>query len=125
MHMKSLMILIGFVIAPQLWAAGTEEAKSTESSAASLQAGSSAYYNGVALSSGNVLGMKFDITAYFCIHTEQGDIRINCRTGTIEIPPNLSIDKASVEFWKGLANAFPVAKKQIIEGEAQIKGSPK
>ena len=57
-------------------------------------------------------------TQYLQFQCGAGYIRLDCKTGAVEISPaDMPLDKAAIEFWKTVAKAFPEARRQIIEGE--------
>jgi hypothetical protein len=97
--MKTLTLLIAFTIAA-FCAAFAEEVKPAAN-------GTPQHENGIYVK-GEGLTVGISVPAFFVFHTDKGDIKLNCRTGAVEL---------SKEFWKAVARAFPEAKRQIIEGE--------
>lgn len=46
-----------------------------------------------------------------------GFIKIDCRTGSVELSKDVTLDEAAAAFWKAVAQAFPHIRQQMLEGK--------
>jgi hypothetical protein len=62
----------------------------------------------------NSLSLNFPPTRNLTISTGSGgNIVISLETGRVTLPPGLKNDRAAVEFWRAVTEAFPVVREKL------------
>lgn len=59
----------------------------------------------------------FHPARYLSISCGKSWIEIDYKTGAVKLPKDVPLDEAAIQFWRAVADAFPEARRQIIEGE--------
>lgn len=56
---------------------------------------------------------------HLSIQCGKASVKIDLKTGDVQIPKDTTMDATEIEFWKTVAKCFPEARRQIIESEKE------
>lgn len=110
-HLSVLGLVLATVGLVMILITGSVSAQPTGSINLTASNGSSLYTQYL------VGGTRLEVSssASLMISTARGDIRIDYRTGKVELSGELKEDEAVVAFWRKTSEAFPEFKRLVLE----------